>query len=83
MKFFDKIQIVLSIGAGTSVSIYTFMLLSYYIVYFAMEEEQRKGYQTCTTMFLFLEIFFVTWFIARAVTFKMRQKEAIEEQKEY
>lgn len=83
MKFFDKNQIVLTIGAGVSINIYTCLIFSYYFLYYLLEDEQRLAYQTVTSLFLYLEIFFLTWFFARAVTFKMREKEVEEEQKEY
>ena len=83
MKIFDKTQIVLGICAGISIALFSLALITNTLLSFTLDEESLVIPNKIASLFLYMEIFFVTWFLARLVTFQMRKKELEEESKEY
>ena len=92
MKFFDKWQKIFLIGTGVSaflmVIFYAMMVMTAKVVegtedYLIPQYEYNYTYQVFYSTFFFMQLAFGAWFLARLVTFKMRKKEALEEQEEY
>lgn len=92
MKFFDKWQKIFLIGTGVSaflmVIFYTMMVMTAKVVegtedYLIPQYEYNYTYQVFYSTFFFMQLAFGAWFLARLVTYKMRKKEALEEQEEY
>ena len=92
MKFFDKWQKIILIGLGVSgflmVVFYIAMVMTAKVVegteeYLIPQYEYNYTYQVFYSAFFFVQLAFGTWFLARLITFKMRKKEALEEQQEY
>ena len=92
MKFFDKWQKIILIGLGVSgflmVVFYIAMVMTAKVVegteeYLLPQYEYNYTYQVFYSAFFFAQLAFGAWFLARLITFKMRKKEALEEQQEY
>ena len=92
MKFFDKWQKMILIGLGISaflmVIFYAMMVMTAKVVegtedYLIPQYEYNYTYQVFYSTFFFMQLAFGAWFLARLVTYKMRKKEALEEQEEY
>ena len=92
MKFFDKWQKAFLIGAGASgflaAIFYVLTVMTAKVVegtedYLIPQYEYNYTYQVFYSAFFFVQLAFGTWFLARLITFKMRKKEALEEQQEY
>ena len=91
MKLFDKWQKIILIGLGVS----SFLMITFYIAMVmtatpvdnpdAIFHEYKFNYtlQLFYSTFFFVQLAFGAWFLARLITFKMRKKEALEEQQEY
>ena len=92
MKFFDKWQKAFLIGAGASAFLaaifYVLTIMTAKVVegtedYLIPQYEYNYTYQVFYSTFFFVQLAFGAWFLARMITFKMRKKEALEEQQEY
>ena len=91
MKYFDKWQKLIVIGAGVSL----FLMIVFYVamvstgtfVYdengFVVDLEVDLRLQLFYSTFFFMQLAFGAWFIARSITYGMRKKEALKEQEEY
>lgn len=91
MKYFDKWQKLIVIGAGVSL----FLMIVFYVamvstgtfVYdengFVVDLEVDLRLQLFYSTFFFMQLAFGAWFIARSITYGMRKKEALKEQEKY
>lgn len=91
MKYFDKWQKFIVIGAGVSL----FLMIVFYVamvstatfVYdengFVVNLEVDLRLQLFYSTFFFMQLAFGAWFIARSITYGMRKKEWLKEQEEY
>ncbi len=91
MKYFDKWQKFIVIGAGASL----FLMIVFYVamvstgtfVYdengFVVDLEVDLRLQLFYSTFFFMQLAFGAWFIARSITYRMRKKEWLKEQEEY
>ena len=91
MKYFDKWQKFIVIGAGVSL----FLMIVFYVamvstgtfVYdengFIVDLKVDLRLQLFYSSFFFMQLAFGAWFIARSITYRMRKKEALKEQEEY
>ena len=91
MKYFDKWQKLIVIGAGVSL----FLMIVFYVamvstgtfVYdengFVVDLEVDLRLQLFYSTFFFMQLAFGAWFIARSITYGMRKKEWLKEQEEY
>lgn len=88
MKYFDKWQKFIVIGAGVSL----FLMIVFYVamvstatfVYdesgFVVDLEVDLRLQLFYSAFFFMQLAFGAWFIARSITYGMRKKEWLKEQ---
>ena len=92
MKFFDKWQKAFLIGFGASgflaAIFYVLTVMTAKVVegtedHLIPQYEYNYTYQVFYSTFFFIQLAFGAWFIVRMITFKMRKKEALEEQQEY
>ena len=91
MKYFDKWQKFIVIGAGVSL----FLMIVFYMAMVAtstpvlndvgdvVDIEVDLRLQLFYSTFFFMQLAFGAWFIARSITYRMRKKEALKEQEEY
>ena len=91
MKYFDKWQKLIVIGAGVSL----FLMIVFYMAMVAtstpvlndvgdvVDIEVDLRLQLFYSTFFFMQLAFGAWFIARSITYGMRKKEALKEQEEY
>ena len=91
MKYFDKWQRLICIGAGVSLV----LTVVFYIALIMTAKPTTNdaglitGYEFNYTLqifysaFFFVQLAFIAWFIARSITYGMRKKEALKEQGEY
>ena len=83
LKFFDRFQLLICIigiaAFGLSIAIFVPMLLTGTIIYDENGIMQSIEYnfvlQTIYSIFSFINILAIVWFIIRALTYKMRIKE--------
>jgi hypothetical protein len=91
MKYFDKWQKFIVIGAGVSL----FMMIVFYVAMVSNAQPVLNDVgeivdlkvdirlQLFYSTFFFMQLAFGAWFIARSITYRMRKKEALKEQEEY
>ena len=91
MKYFDKWQKLIVIGAGVSL----FLMIVFYMAMVAtstpvlndvgdvVDIKVDLRLQLFYSTFFFMQLAFGAWFIARSITYGMRKKEALKEQGEY
>ena len=91
MKYFDKWQKFIVIGAGVSL----FMMIVFYVAMVSnakpvlndvgeiVDLKVDMRLQLFYSTFFFMQLAFGAWFIARSITYRMRKKEALKEQEEY
>ena len=91
MRYFDKWQKFIVIGAGVSL----FLMIVFYMAMVAtstpvlndvgdvVDIEVDLRLQLFYSTFFFMQLAFGAWFIARSITYGMRKKEALKEQEEY
>ena len=91
MKYFDKWQKFIVIGAGVSL----FLMIVFYMAMVAtstpvlndvgdvVDIKVDLRLQLFYSTFFFMQLAFGAWFIARSITYRMRKKEALKEQEEY
>lgn len=91
MKYFDKWQKFIVIGAGVSL----FMMIVFYVAMVSNAQPVLNDVgeivdlkvdirlQLFYSTFFFMQLAFGAWFIARSITYGMRKKEALKEQEEY
>ena len=91
MKYFDKWQKLIVIGAGVSL----FMMIVFYVAMVSnaqpvlndvgeiVDLKVDMRLQLFYSTFFFMQLAFGAWFIARSITYGMRKKEALKEQEEY
>ena len=91
MKYFDKWQKLIVIGAGVSL----FLMIVFYMAMVAtstpvlndvgdvVDIKVDLRLQLFYSTFFFMQLAFGAWFIARSITYGMRKKEALKEQEEY
>ncbi len=91
MKYFDKWQKLIVIGAGVSL----FLMIVFYMAMVAtstpvlndvgdvVDIKVDLRLQLFYSTFFFMQLAFGAWFIARSITYGMRKKEAFKEQEEY
>ena len=83
MKFFDKAQLILAISIIASFLIFVILFI---IMSFTAEKVlnddglvdhlvYNKILENIYSMFVFIHLSFLTWFIARAITYSLRKKE--------
>ena len=84
LKFFDRPQLLIAIIGVASLALTVIIYLAMFITAQIVYNEQGivetmiydKTLQNLYTAFNGVHLLMVTWFIARAITFKLRQKEA-------
>ena len=91
MRYFDKWQKLIVIGAGVSL----FLMIVFYMAMVAtstpvlndvgdvVDIKVDLRLQLFYSTFFFMQLAFGAWFIARSITYGMRKKEALKEQEEY
>ena len=91
MRYFDKWQKFIVIGAGVSL----FLMIVFYMAMVAtstpvlndvgdvVDIKVDLRLQLFYSTFFFMQLAFGAWFIARSITYGMRKKEALKEQEEY
>ena len=91
MKYFDRWQKLIVIGAGVSL----FLMIVFYMAMVAtstpvlndvgdvVDIKVDLRLQLFYSTFFFMQLAFGAWFIARSITYGMRKKEALKEQEEY
>ena len=91
MRYFDKWQKFIVIGAGVSL----FLMIVFYVSMVAtstpvlndagqvVDIKVDLRLQLFYSTFFFMQLAFGAWFIARSITYRMRKKEALKEQEEY
>ena len=88
LKFFDRYQLIITIigiaAFATAFIIFIPMFLTATLEYDEIKEVDVVVYnsilQALYSIFMFINFMALVWFIVRAITFKMRQKEYDKEQ---